>query len=199
MSVSFVDQSTVGPTRTKPWGTAAAVVAAGVGRDLVVANGDDLYGEGALRTALDWVTAPRHSDAAGIFYPIGPTVADLEVSRGVPTIVDGRVTAIHEHLGIRRVNGVVRLANGAELPNDRPVSMNLWCLRRSVLRLMATGFDRFVEASADDETAEYGLSTVLGGLAAGLHIDALVTNSQWFGVTHEQDVALVREALCRKD
>jgi hypothetical protein len=241
LPIEIVSQERVGPPRARPWGTVAALLAAGLTSDVVVANGDDLYGEVGLRDALAWMATRSKSAAAGIFYPVGATVTERGVSRGLPTIVDGRMTGIVEQRDVRRVHGVVRLADGTVLAEDRPVSMNLWCLRRSALSEMARGFDRFVEANgveravgvgvakaakgngvsegargskavggpdgvkrADgvggvDGTAEFGLPTALGDLAASMRIDARVTDSMWLGVTYAEDVADVREALGRRE
>jgi MobA-like NTP transferase domain len=197
IGLTFVSQEVVGPARDRPWGTAAAVLAAGLDSDVVVANGDDLYGEAGLFAARDWMKERPTSDAAGIFYPVGATVSDRGVSRGVPTIARGRVRGIIEQRDVRRVGGVVTLSDGTVLTEDQPVSMNLWCLRQSALRELAKGFERFVAASAADPTAEYGLSTALGQLGDTLRIDARLTRSTWHGVTYAADVAAVREALCR--
>jgi bifunctional N-acetylglucosamine-1-phosphate-uridyltransferase/glucosamine-1-phosphate-acetyltransferase GlmU-like protein len=197
IGLTIVSQEAVGPARNRPWGTVAAVLAAGLASDVVVANGDDLYGEAGLTAARDWMQERPASDAAGIFYSAGTTVADRGVSRGVPTVVRGRMRGIVEQRDVRRSGGVVTLSDGTMLAEDQPVSMNLWCLRRSALRELASGFERFVDASASDETAEYGLSTALGQLAGTLRIDARLTRSTWHGVTYAADVADVRAALSR--
>ncbi len=199
LPVSFERQDSIGPERGRPRGTVAAVLAAGEHGDVVIANGDDLYGVCGLRTALNWTAQHTGGDAAGVFYPVGPTVlapgVDNGVSRALPTVVDGRLTGIAEQRDVHRLAGTVRLADGTVLADDQPVSMNLWCLRQQALIKLRQALDRFVEASGPDAVSEYGLPEALADLATEMHIDALITRSPWHGVTYARDVEYVRVAL----
>ena len=199
LDVSFVSQDSIGPARKRPWGTVAAVLAAGEHRDVVVANGDDLYGVVGLRAARTWLLDHEGGDAAGIFYPVGPTVPvggkSKGVSRAVPAIDDGRMTGIREQRDVYRAANTVRLADGTVLAETQPVSMNLWCLRREIVGRLQQGFALFVDACAPDDASEYGLPGALAELATEMRIDALVTSSPWHGVTYATDVEHVRDAL----
>ena len=197
LPVSFRLQGRIGPARLKPWGTTAAVLSAVGHSDLVIANGDDLYGVEGLAAARDWITSASGADGAAVLYEAGRTISSRGgVSRAVPTITDGRLVGLVEERDVcRGPDGVIRTTDGRGLAEEQPVSMNLWCLRLTAIEALQVSFRLFVARNADDVDAELGLSTAIGELLGALRVDALVTRSPWHGVTFASDVADVRAAL----
>jgi MobA-like NTP transferase domain len=208
LAVACARQDGVGPAREKPWGTVAALLAAArhaPDRDLVVANGDDLYGVPGLHVAQQWPAtatpdeAGRSADVAIIAYPAARTLSpNGGVSRAVP-VVDrrGRLVQLVEHRDVKRVDHGIRTAAGLTLSGDDPVSMNLWVFRRPAVQEMATAFEEFVGAHEHDAAAELGLPDAVGALVrrGRLDVDVLVTDSPWHGVTWPADTERVRAEL----
>ena len=90
--------------RTKPWGTAHAVLCA---KDLVsgafaAINADDFYGAGAFREAARFLSAPHaENEHAMVAYRVENTLTENgSVSRGVCTVKDGLLSGIVERTQI---------------------------------------------------------------------------------------------------
>ena len=175
-TVRLARQERIGPPRATPWGTVAAVLAGGCETDgCVVANGDDLYGIDALRTARAWIELDSadespwvEPDALLVAFRLDRTLSDAGgVSRAVAEIEPlagrgNRLRGLREHRGVRRTaDGMIeghgwsenRNEHGGEsgltmLSPDALVSMNLWALRPSALEALRVAFDTFIEGHA---------------------------------------------------
>jgi hypothetical protein len=192
--------------RSKPWGTAQAVLAA---RDVVdgafaVINADDFYGPDAYRFAAD---AGRRADARGVITLVAMRLADTlsphgPVTRAVCATEGSRVTSLDEVHDIARVgdalvgthHGSSRRLDGAEL-----VSMNFWVCPHSLLPRLQTGFAAFLRASGGDAAAEYRLPEAISELAGRHEVELQATPAPgpWFGLTHPEDRPAVVQGLRR--
>ncbi|MDP2136634.1 MAG: NTP transferase domain-containing protein, partial [Candidatus Didemnitutus sp.] len=95
------------PTRTKPWGTGHAVLAArrAVQRPFAVINADDFYGAGGYQALVrHFRGSPQHALVA---YPLRQTLSEFgTVSRGLCGIdAAGRLQAITELTKITKLAG----------------------------------------------------------------------------------------------
>jgi hypothetical protein len=202
MEVSYVFQETdrVGANplprgisnRTKPWGTAHAVLAA---RDAVrgpfaVINADDFYGAaGYLALARHFAASP---DYALVGYPLKQTLSDFgTVSRGVCAIDgDGRLRSITELTGIGKTAAGVRYADAAgttgTLTGDEIVSMNFWGFTPGVFPQLERLFAAFLAGNAGDPKAEFYLPTAISTLneRGEARVALLRSRDAWFGLTH---------------
>jgi hypothetical protein len=199
---------TVPDSRTKPWGTAHAVLAAAstVRAPFAVLNADDFYGESAFIAVAKFLAAQGAKPVpewALVGYRLKDTVPTGEkrgVNRAVCRTDDaGHLTAIEEVLEIEpRGSGFVgRNAVGAvTLSGDELVSMNLWALTPAVFPLLKNAFASFLD-SIRAQDAELLLPTVIGdAVARGLaSVRVLEARSAWLGVTHRADRAAVSDAL----
>ncbi|MFI5214612.1 MAG: NDP-sugar synthase [Gemmatimonadales bacterium] len=196
---------TVPGSRTKPWGTAQAVLATenAVRTPFAVLNADDFYGEAAFSIASKFLGAEQRWALIG--YPLRETVPARDsggVNRAVcRTDAAGQLTAIEEVFDIVAGNGgfVGRGAAGAlSLSGDEPVSMNLWAFTPTVFDLLRLAFAEFLR-SAPGELAELLLPSVIGDAVARgqANVRVLEARSVWLGVTHQADRAAVSEALKR--
>ena len=175
-TVRLARQERIGPPRATPWGTVAAVLAGGCETDgCVVANGDDLYGIDALRTARAWIDSDSadespsvEADALLVAFRLDRTLSDAGgVSRAVAQIepmagTGSRLRGLREHRGVRRTaDGLIKSQNGRENQDehggeggpamfspDALVSMNLWAFRPSALEALRAAFETFIEAHA---------------------------------------------------
>jgi hypothetical protein len=182
--------------RTKPWGTAHAILAAAgaVDRPFAVSNADDFYGyEGyaALAAHLEGT----HGEQALVGYRLEETLsAHGGVSRGICDVDrDGLLRRVIEVHDLRRDGAVVR-GRGPDGPDrayppDAVTSMNLWGFTPAVFPLLRDGFAAFVAAHGADPRAEYPISTAVGDLVAAhrIRLRVLPEGAGWMGVTFPDD------------
>ncbi|MDR1514003.1 MAG: NTP transferase domain-containing protein [Propionibacteriaceae bacterium] len=195
--------------RTKPWGTAHAVLCAApqVTGPFATINADDFYGPAAFTAVADFLRdRATERDHALVGYALQNTLSDHgEVSRGV-TEVDGRgrLRAITEHTRIaRRPTGeVCSLAHDPPTPLDPQalVSLNLWGFHPAVLDAFRDLFPAFLDTvAADPLKAEYLLPSIPDHLVrtGAAEIQVLATPDRWHGVTYPGDLPEVEDAISR--
>jgi hypothetical protein len=189
----------------RPIGTVDAVLTA---RPLVepgapfgVANADDLYGADALSVLGGHLAARATSCLVG-FRLDRAMVGELPVNRGICEVEAGLLRGIAERRGVTRRDGVFQADDGREprvLAPDTLVSMNLWGFPPATWAVLA---DAMGSAPGASEEAEVLLPELVGRLVAdggpSSRFDVLATTSECLGVTHPDDLALVREALARE-
>lgn len=178
-----------------------------------VANADDLYEQDALVRLRDHFVAPSGLSARGehvlVAYRLGRTVlTDAEVKRGICVVgASGELRRVEEHRVQLREDGLfdaVPLAHVLEpagthghrtvLEGSAPVSMNLWGFSPSVFALLDEATARFEPDGPDEEIL---LPEVLGAAVASgrTTVSVAATSSHCYGVTHKDDVLLVRDHL----
>ena len=198
------------PTRTKPWGTAQAVLAAAdlVTGPFAVVNGDDFYGRGAYTAAAAALLAGAAGEAgeavyASVGYPLRATLsASGTVTRAVlRTSADNWLQSIEEVSGIEQVgdDGQVRSADGRlrTMPGSTLVSMNMWAFTPALFPQLAAGFRDFLLAHGSDDRAEFLLPTMVEGLIqrGAARVRVLPGGGPWSGVTHPDDRPVVARFL----
>ena len=186
----------------RPIGTVDAVLAARGAVDestpFGIANADDLYGTDALQV-LGHHLAERGTNCLVGFRLDQALVGDLPVTRGVCTVRDGVLVGIAERRQVTHVDGSFRSADGAEPATLDPsslVSMNLWGFAPSMWGVLEDAMTAAKGASEDDEVL---LPELVGRLVAGTgehaRFEVLVTTSRCIGVTHPDDLELVRQEI----
>lgn len=194
--------------RTRPWGTAHAVLAAAPALDgaaFGVANGDDWYGPEAHEALRRFLGGAGPGDACLVSYEVARTLSEHGgVSRGrVHTDDRGRVVGIDECRDLRRGERDRIVGTGPDgvevsLRPDEPVSMNLWGFPARTLDLLDARFGRFRSSPAGrSEDAEFLLSEEIGALArdGSLTLSVVPAGRRWFGLTHPADLDRVRDGL----
>jgi len=122
-------------SRTKPWGTAHAVLCAMdvVKEPFAVINADDFYGDDAFKQAADFLLNDCNEKTYGLVgYDLLKTLSDYgTVNRGVCKLDElGNLASITERINIAKKDGKIVVDDGAEpaeLSMDTRVSMNFWC------------------------------------------------------------------------
>jgi len=186
----------------RPLGTVDAVLAARGSVDestpFGVANADDLYGTDALRVL------GRHLTTTGTNCLVGfrldrALVGDLPVTRGVCAVADGVLVGIAERRHVTHLGGTFRADDGVEPAILDPValvSMNLWGFAPAMWEVLADAMSSAAGASEDDEVL---LPELVGRLVAGRGVlsrfEVLSTTSRCIGVTHPDDLELVRAEI----
>jgi hypothetical protein len=181
---SFLPDVTVPEGRTKPWGTAHAVLCAknAVQEPFAVINADDFYGQDAFVKAHDFLTKDCSPEKYAIIgYELLKTLSEHgTVNRGVCRVdAAGNLESIAERLNISMQQGKIVCDDNqqpAELPLDSSVSMNFWCFHPSVFSMSQEMFNDFIKSGK------------------GV-IPVIQTSSSWFGVTYKEDAPSVQASL----
>lgn len=186
--------------RSKPWGTAHAVLAAGqqVRAPFLVINADDFYGAEAFRTLSHWLDDScqrREMDFAMVAFRLANTLSDHgSVARGVCRVdARGHLQGVVEHTGLEREGeGALQRSPGGEclrFTGQEPVSMNFWGFTPSLFSELSCRFRAFLEAHGQDPKAEFFLPAVVDELLTEgkASVQVIPTPDRWFGVTYQAD------------
>lgn len=194
--------------RTKPWGTAHAVLCAQdcVDGPFAVVNADDFYGRGAFQAAYDFLAAPHApTEHAIVAYRVENTLTENgSVSRGVCSVENGLLTGVTERTKIVPHEGGAAYIEGETetfLPAGTPVSMNLWAFQKDVMREFVERFPAWLDENlpVNPLKCEYFLPLIPNAL---IHegkgtVRALETSERWYGVTYHEDLEKVQVAVER--
>jgi len=202
---SYVGNRTVPADRTKPWGTAHAVLCAKdkINEPFAVINADDFYGRDAFEKAYRFLVNDCNEQTYSIIgYELLKTLSDNgTVNRGVCQVNEqGNLTGIAERLNIARTNGSIRCDDDQEpkeLPLDAQVSMNFWCFDPSIFSYSEKLFSEFLDANISKPKAEFFIPIVADRFirdGVGV-IKVIPTSAQWFGVTYKEDAPEVKASL----
>jgi UTP-glucose-1-phosphate uridylyltransferase len=200
----FTEGFAVPAERSKPWGTAHAVLCANdvVKEPFAVINADDFYGHNAFDMAASFLKhdcSPRHYAIIG--YDLINTLSDYgTVNRGVCTLDNhAHLAGITERINISKKDGVISCEDGREpreLALDTTVSMNFWCLHPSFFAYTQKLFAEFLQAHGHEIKSEFFIPTVADQfIHEGGKVEILRTSSSWFGVTYKEDAPYVEKSL----
>ncbi len=197
---------TYNPERTKPWGTNHAVLMA---KDLIkepfaVINADDFYGKESFEVLAKFLVEVngKQNEYCMAGYRVGNTLSENgSVSRGVcQTDVCGFLTDVVERTHIERINGEVvykdENGNNVVIPEDTPVSMNMWGFTPEYFVYSEQAFKTFLQSNGQEMKTEFYIPTVVNDLIVSKKATCkvLYTPAKWFGVTYADD----REGVVRK-
>jgi hypothetical protein len=190
--------------RTKPWGTAHAVLCAreAVTGPFAVINADDFYGRNAFEKAAGFLTAGCDKNHYAIIgYDLLRTLSEHgTVNRGVCGLdKEGRLATITERINIAREGDKIICGDGLdprELPLETKVSMNFWCFDPSYFSYTQQLFTNFLEQHGKELKSEFFIPLVADQfIKEGGAIDVIPTSSMWFGVTYKEDAPFVQQSL----
>jgi NDP-sugar pyrophosphorylase family protein len=191
--------------RTKPWGTAHAVLCAKgqVNEPFAVINADDFYGRDAFQKAYDFLTKDSNDKTYSIIgYELLKTLSDNgTVNRGVCQVdANNNLTAIAERLNIAETDGKILCDDNQEpkeLSRDSKVSMNFWCFDPSVFDYSAKLFSDFLDKDINTPKSEFFIPIVADKFINDKVsvIKVIPTSAQWFGVTYKEDAPEVKASL----
>ncbi|KAA9037641.1 nucleotidyltransferase [Ginsengibacter hankyongi] len=191
--------------RTKPWGTAHAVLCAkdAINEPFAVINADDFYGRDAFEKAAKFLreeVSPQTWCIIG--YQLAKTLSENgTVSRGVCQVDEnGNLMSIAERVKIYpEGNKIIYEENDAktELPSDTPVSMNFWCFHQNAFDYIQQLFKKFLEENGYKPKAEFFIPIVGDAFIKEKigQIKVIETSSQWFGVTYKEDAPGVKQSI----
>jgi NDP-sugar pyrophosphorylase family protein len=202
---SFTDGFNIPTDRTKPWGTAHAVLCAkdAIHEPFAVINADDFYGRDAFEKAYRFLTTDCSERVYSIIgYELLKTLSENgTVNRGVCQVdAKGNLTSIAERLNIAKNDGKIICDDNQlpkELPLDSQVSMNFWCFHPSIFPYTEKLFVQFLNNNIENPKSEFFIPIVADRFindGEGV-IKVIPTSAQWFGVTYKEDAPEVEESL----
>jgi len=186
--------------RSKPWGTAHALLCAAdqIDAPFLVLNADDFYGREAFAAMAEHLRTCDPAEPAIVPYQLEKTLSPRgTVTRGVCTIKDDYLVSVDELSAIEKKDGSIFNTNAdgsiRSLADDTPVSMNFWGFPESVIPEFKKYFDIFLESFEADIPGRIKDECYLPSAADFflkqdiIKIKALWANSDWFGVTYQED------------
>lgn len=193
--------------RTKPWGTAHAVLCAKdvIKEPFAVINADDFYGRDAFEKAAKFLTTEVAPDKYCIIgYELPKTLSENgTVSRGVCEVTaEGELISINERTKIYRENGkiIYEESDGKhEVPESSKVSMNFWGFHPSAFSFIEELFQEFLKERINDPKAEFFIPIIGDAFIKKRRgmIKVIPTSAQWFGVTYKEDAPTVQKDIQR--
>ncbi|QDH81237.1 nucleotidyltransferase [Echinicola soli] len=202
---SLVPAAYQNPERTKPYGTAHAVLCAKevIQEPFAVINADDFYGKEAIDRLGAFLTQPQADNQhCMVGYALKNVLSKHgTVNRGVcDSNSKGELTGMTEREKIAREDKKVVSRMGEdvlEIDENTPVSMNCWGFQPSFFAETEKRWKVFLEESKDNIKAEFYIPTVVNDLIADRQasVKILEGGETWFGVTYPDDKETVEEAL----
>jgi hypothetical protein len=203
---SFTNGFDIPEGRTKPWGTAHAVLCAKnvVNEPFAVINADDFYGHNAFNNAgafLNVGCTPKNYAIVG--YDLVKTLSEYgTVNRGICSLDhEGNLAAITERINISRKNGQILCEDDQEpkeLSIHTRVSMNFWCFDTSFFSYTQQLFIEFLKSYGKEAKSEFFIPIVADKfIKEGGTIEIIPTTSLWFGVTYKEDAPFVQGSLMK--
>jgi len=202
---SFTDGFKSSAERTKPWGTAHAVLCAkdAINEPFAVINADDFYGRDAFEKAAAFLQKDVAPDTWCIIgYQLSKTLSENgTVSRGVCQVDDrGNLISIAERVKIYPEGDKIVYEEGdkkTELPANISVSMNFWCLHQSSFEYIQKLFQKFLQENGDKPKAEFFIPIVGDAFIKENigQIKVIETSAKWFGVTYKEDAPGVKQSI----
>ena len=196
--------------RTKPWGTAHAILAARhlIRDNFIIINGDDYYGQRTYEVAAKFLRQlPENSVGkyANIAFDVANTLAEKgSVKRGVCFYNnDHFLTKMVESSVCRDERGVIQATPLDE--NQRPficepgqlVSMNLFAFSKDIIQKLEEYFPTFLRDNIDNLKSEYLIPEEVSRLVeeGKATLELISTPDVWYGVTYREDKPAVVKAL----
>ncbi|MBS1920362.1 MAG: nucleotidyltransferase [Bacteroidetes bacterium] len=201
---SFTEGYPAPAERTKPWGTAHAVLCAktAIHEPFAVINADDFYGSDGFFKAARFLQQECRDDVFSIIgYELVKTLSENgSVSRGVCEVdKENYLISVVERTKIYREGNKIVYddADGKhETAFDSKVSMNFWCFPASAFAFIQKMFLKFLKEKGTDPKAEFFIP-IIGDqfIKEGGKIKLIPTSAQWFGVTYKEDAPEVKKSL----
>ncbi|MEO9021403.1 MAG: sugar phosphate nucleotidyltransferase [Ginsengibacter sp.] len=202
---SYLDGFQTSVERSKPWGTAHAMLCAKevIHEPFAVINADDFYGRDAFEKSVQFLSgevSPKKYCIIG--YELSKTISENgTVSRGVCEVdANGNLKSIIERTKIFPEGDKIFYTENDQkvvLSPDTPVSMNFWGFDASVFEYIQTLFKKFLQENSGNPKAEFFIPIIGDSFIHGNkgEIKVTPTSAQWFGVTYKEDAPGVRKCI----
>lgn len=199
---------TVPPERSKPWGTAHAVLCAGtvVKEPFGVINADDFYGEASYKILGDFLRKPQKPGPA-LYALIGFKLANTLSEHGSVARAICETDAQGFLVKAEELTSIAKMPKGArhthpdgtfrDLTGNENVSMNMWGCPPQTFGQFRAEFSEFLREQGSQLKSEFYIPSAVTRLIARKEAKCCVlpTASAWFGVTYREDKPMVQESI----
>ena len=202
------EQIKLSAKRTKPWGTAHAVLCAekAIHEPFAVINSDDYYGRSAFETLGKHLSSIGNdsTEHAMVGYVLEKTMSlNGSVSRGVCTVKDSQLESIVENLKIYfEDNKVISEIDGKKvvLTGKETVSMNLFGFSPKAFEDFNIYWENFIKNNVTQEKTEALLPVVASDIihAKKGTMKVYTSEESWFGMTYPEDREIVKAEIAKK-
>jgi hypothetical protein len=190
--------------RTKPWGTAHAILMAepAIKEPFAAINADDFYGRRAYTVMAGHLNSGS-PDYAMVGFTLKNTLSENgTVARGV-----SKTDANHYLTSIVEMMKIEHDGNGAKntepdgkvvpLTGDEPVSMNFWGFTPALFPQLREEFDKFLRRAGGEQKSECYIPVTVGELvnSGRARVKVLRSPDSWIGVTYREDRPVVVEGI----
>jgi hypothetical protein len=184
------------PERTKPWGTAHAMLCAepAINEPFVAINADDFYGKDAFQSVADFFRGENKGAHAMVGFTLKNVLSDHgSVSRGVgETDASGYLKSVVERTTIVKENGkiVAKEKDGdLMLSPEAPTSMNFWGFHPDIFGLATAMFHDFLKENHKNIKAEFFIPLFVNRMILENkgQVKVIGGGNVWFGVTYKED------------
>lgn len=201
---------TVPESRTKPWGTAHAVLVTEdiINEPFAVINADDYYGPSSYQTLYSALnkTGNDSKEFIMIGFRIEKTLSEHgHVARGVCSVSDGYLVSITEREEVKFLDGkiVFKDENDSYIEPETGtiVSMNFWGFAPDTLYpILKEQFEVFMTKQSNNLKAELYIPLVVDyAIRTGkAKVKVLMSEESWFGMTYKEDKSIVKENILKK-
>ncbi len=186
--------------RTKPWGTAHAILCCKdvVKEPFAVVNADDFYGRSAFIKMAEFLKSDT-ADYCMVGFRLQNTLTENGyVSRGVCDTENGELRSVTERTKISDCKYTEDDGKSwTALDPQTVVSMNLWGFRPDIFGYIEDGFKVFLNERINEPKSEYYLPSVVSSLieSGEKSVKVLVAEDKWYGVTYKEDKQNVVDAV----
>jgi NDP-sugar pyrophosphorylase family protein len=183
--------------RTKPWGTAHALLCAKdkIDAPFAIINADDYYGRESFEVIGKYLANENVAEGAIVPYRIAQTLSPQgTVTRGICAVENDHLTSVDELMLLKReedgkIYNTYPDGHKESFADDTPVSMNFWGFPPTIFSNLQKYFDDFLKAQGKEMKSECYLPMFADWLIKNnlLKIKSLPANAEWFGVTYKED------------
>jgi UTP-glucose-1-phosphate uridylyltransferase len=195
---------TVPPGRTKPWGTAHAILMAAdkVKEPFAAINADDFYGPNSYRMLAGHLDSGT-SDYAMVGFQLKNTLSEYgSVARGICQLDPANyLNGVTELTKIEKAGAAAKYTSekGEVMPltGNEIVSMNIWGFTPNLFNQLRELMVQFLKQSGNEPKSEFYIPTAVNTLVSErkAKVKVLQTPDQWFGVTYREDKPRVVESI----
>ena len=202
------EQIKISANRTKPWGTAHAILCAekNINTPFAVINSDDYYGREAFDVLGKYLSSISNdcTEHAMVGYVLGNTMSPSgSVSRGVCSVKDNCLESIVENLKIYYEGDKIISEmddKKIQLTGKEWVSMNLFGFSPKAFERFNLYWDNFISNNIAHEKAEALLPVAASDIIKNNEgiVKFFTSSENWFGMTYPEDREIVKAAIAQK-